>query len=183
MSTSPTRSRTQQPTRRHGRRVHAEQRRRPPFRSETGKHIGDYMAIVLDDRVMGRPPVIQSAIGTRGQITMGGKDLADAQDLALVLRPARCRCRSASPKSRNDRSEPRPGLDRQGHRAPASSPSRSSSSSCSATTASPACSRSAAWRCTCSTRWPRSPASTPCSRCPGSRASCSRSVSRSTRTC
>jgi preprotein translocase subunit SecD len=56
------------------------------FRNETGKHVGDYMAIILDKRVMGRPPVIQSAIGTRGQITMGGKDLAAAQDLALVLR-------------------------------------------------------------------------------------------------
>ena len=56
------------------------------FRSETGKHIQDYMAIVLDNRVMGRPPVIQSAIGRDGQITMGGKDLAAAQDLALVLR-------------------------------------------------------------------------------------------------
>jgi preprotein translocase subunit SecD len=30
--------------------------------------------------------VIESAIGTNGQITMGGKPLADAQDLALVLR-------------------------------------------------------------------------------------------------
>ncbi len=56
------------------------------FRNETGKHIQDYMAIILDDHVMGRPPVIQGAIGTRGQITMGGKDLAAAQDLALVLR-------------------------------------------------------------------------------------------------
>jgi preprotein translocase subunit SecD len=57
------------------------------FRAETGKHVGDYMAIVLDDRVMGRPPVIQSAIGTRGQITMGqGRSLQEAQDLALVLR-------------------------------------------------------------------------------------------------
>lgn len=56
------------------------------FRNETGKHIGDNMAIVLDNRVMGRPPVIQSAIGTQGQITMGGKDLSAAQDLALVLR-------------------------------------------------------------------------------------------------
>src|SRR6185437_3492500 len=35
------------------------------FRAETGKHINDYMAIVLDGRVMGRPPVIESAIGTR----------------------------------------------------------------------------------------------------------------------
>jgi preprotein translocase subunit SecD len=56
------------------------------FRQQTGKHVGDYMAIILDGRVMGRPPVIQSAIGTRGQITMGGKGLSDAQDLALVLR-------------------------------------------------------------------------------------------------
>jgi preprotein translocase subunit SecD len=31
-------------------------------------------------------PVIQSAIGARGQITMGGRDLQGAQDLALVLR-------------------------------------------------------------------------------------------------
>jgi preprotein translocase subunit SecD len=56
------------------------------FRTETGKHIGDFMAIVLDDRVMGRPPVIQSAIGTRGQITMRGAQLQKTQDLALVLR-------------------------------------------------------------------------------------------------
>lgn len=56
------------------------------FRRETGNHIGDYMAIVLDKRVMGRPPIIQGAIATDGQITMGGKDLAAAQDLALVLR-------------------------------------------------------------------------------------------------
>ena len=56
------------------------------FRNETGKNIGNHMAIVLDDRVMGRPPVIQGAISTNGQITMGGRDLAAAQDLALVLR-------------------------------------------------------------------------------------------------
>jgi len=56
------------------------------FRTETGRHIKDYMAIVLDQRVMGQPPVIQGAIGARGQITMGGKDLQAAQDLALVLR-------------------------------------------------------------------------------------------------
>lgn len=56
------------------------------FRRETGRHIQDHMAIVLDQRVMGRPPVIQGAIGTRGQITMGGQDLSAAQDLALVLR-------------------------------------------------------------------------------------------------
>ena len=57
------------------------------FRNETAKHVQDYMAIVLDDRVMGRPPVIIQAIGARGQITMGqGRALQEAQDLALVLR-------------------------------------------------------------------------------------------------
>lgn len=56
------------------------------FQVETGRHINDYMAIVLDERVMGSPPVIRGAIGTRGQITMGRRDLQAAQDLALVLR-------------------------------------------------------------------------------------------------
>jgi preprotein translocase subunit SecD len=55
------------------------------FGRETSKHLGDYMAIVLDGLVMGQPPVIQGRITTRGQITMGGKDLTAAQDLALVL--------------------------------------------------------------------------------------------------
>jgi preprotein translocase subunit SecD len=57
------------------------------FQRETAKHVGDYMAIVLDNIVMGYPPVINSAIGTRGQITMGqGRDLQAAQDLSLVLK-------------------------------------------------------------------------------------------------
>ena len=56
------------------------------FRTETQKNIGKHMAIILDKTVMGRPPVIQSAIGTQGQITMGGRRFQDATDLALVLR-------------------------------------------------------------------------------------------------
>jgi preprotein translocase subunit SecD len=56
------------------------------FGAETSKHIGDNLAIVLDDIVMGTPPVIQDVIRTRGQITMRGKPLQEAQDLALVLR-------------------------------------------------------------------------------------------------
>ena len=55
------------------------------FKNETAKHIHDNMAIVLDQRVMSAP-VIQSAIGNRGQITMGGGDLQQAQDLATVLK-------------------------------------------------------------------------------------------------
>lgn len=57
------------------------------FQRETAKHLKDYMAIVLDNVVMGFPPIINGAIGTRGQITMGqGRDLQAAQDLSLVLR-------------------------------------------------------------------------------------------------
>jgi preprotein translocase subunit SecD len=56
------------------------------FGEETGKHVGDYMAILLDGRVQGRPPIIQSRIGRNGQITLGGKTLQEAQDLALTLK-------------------------------------------------------------------------------------------------
>lgn len=55
------------------------------FRTETGRHVGDFMAIVLDDRVI-TAPVINSPIGSRGMITVGSRDIQDAQDLALVLR-------------------------------------------------------------------------------------------------
>jgi preprotein translocase subunit SecD len=55
------------------------------FKAETGKHIKDYLATVLDERVVSSPAVIQSAIGTRGQITMGGRDIKNAQDFATVL--------------------------------------------------------------------------------------------------
>ena len=56
------------------------------FGEETGRHVGDYMAILLDGRVQGRPPVIQSRIGRNGQITLGGRTLQEAQDLALTLK-------------------------------------------------------------------------------------------------
>lgn len=56
------------------------------FGAETGSHVGDYMAILLDDQVQGAPPVIQSRIDRRGQITLGNKTLQEAQDLALTLK-------------------------------------------------------------------------------------------------
>jgi preprotein translocase subunit SecD len=55
------------------------------FQNETAKHIKENMAIVLDQRVV-TAPVLQSAIGSRGQITLGGGTLQDAQDLAVVLK-------------------------------------------------------------------------------------------------
>jgi preprotein translocase subunit SecD len=56
------------------------------FGEGTGKNVGNYMAIVLDDRVQGRPPVIQERIERRGQITLTGHTLLEARDLALTLR-------------------------------------------------------------------------------------------------
>jgi protein-export membrane protein SecD len=55
------------------------------FERATGENTGRLMAIVLDDRVFSAP-VIQSAIGTRGRIELGGAGIEEARDLALVLR-------------------------------------------------------------------------------------------------
>ena len=55
------------------------------FGAQTGQHVGDFMAIILDDFVQGRPPVIQNRIDRNGQIEMGGRTIQDAQDLALTL--------------------------------------------------------------------------------------------------
>jgi protein-export membrane protein SecD/preprotein translocase SecF subunit len=56
------------------------------FGQETGKHVNDFMAIILDNDVQGRPPVIQSRIDRRGRISLGRRPLVEAQDLALTLR-------------------------------------------------------------------------------------------------
>jgi protein-export membrane protein SecD len=56
------------------------------FARFSGAHVGDYLAIVLDNEVMSAP-VIRDRIGARGQIEMGqGTPLEEARDLALVLR-------------------------------------------------------------------------------------------------
>jgi preprotein translocase subunit SecD len=56
------------------------------FSDETGRHVNDYMAIILDGRVQGQPPIIKGQIGANGQIELGTKPLQEASDLALVLR-------------------------------------------------------------------------------------------------
>jgi preprotein translocase subunit SecD len=56
------------------------------FGQETARHVGDFMAILLENEVQGRPPVIQSRIDRQGRIQLGGRSLQEAQDLALVLR-------------------------------------------------------------------------------------------------
>jgi protein-export membrane protein SecD len=56
------------------------------FGRETARHVGDHMAIILDQRVQSQPPVIRSQINRDGQIELGNASLREAQDLALVLR-------------------------------------------------------------------------------------------------
>ena len=56
------------------------------FGRATAEHIQDFMAIVLDGRVQGQPPIIRSQIRRSGQIELGSASIQDAQDLALVLR-------------------------------------------------------------------------------------------------
>ena len=55
------------------------------FSDFTAQHVGDYLAIVLDNEVMSAP-VIQDRIGDRGVINLGASPLDEARDLALVLR-------------------------------------------------------------------------------------------------
>jgi preprotein translocase subunit SecD len=55
------------------------------FEKATGEHIGDQMAIVIDEQVY-TAPVIRGQIANRGVIELGGANLEEATDLALVLR-------------------------------------------------------------------------------------------------
>src|SRR5437588_6714031 len=48
------------------------------FERETGRHVQDYMAIILDGRVRGQPPIIKGQIGQHGQIELGAKPLPEA---------------------------------------------------------------------------------------------------------
>ncbi len=55
------------------------------FSDLTGRHIGERIAIVLDQEVVSAP-VVRSRIGARGQIELGQASMEEARDLALVLR-------------------------------------------------------------------------------------------------
>jgi SecD/SecF fusion protein len=56
------------------------------FGLATARNIGNHLAILLDGRVQGQPPVIQGRIETSGRIQMRGRPLAEANDVALLLR-------------------------------------------------------------------------------------------------
>ena len=56
------------------------------FGRATLEHVNDYMAIILDGRVQGQPPIIRSQIRRNGQIELGNTSIQAAPDLALVLR-------------------------------------------------------------------------------------------------
>lgn len=55
------------------------------FENVTREHVGDRIAIVLDQAVYSAP-VVQSIIRQSGQIEMGNAPMEEARDLALVLR-------------------------------------------------------------------------------------------------
>ncbi|MBI4521717.1 MAG: protein translocase subunit SecD, partial [Gemmatimonadetes bacterium] len=55
------------------------------FQDVTAQHIGDFIAIVLDNEVVSAP-VIRDRIGAQGQIELGQSPMEEARDLALVLR-------------------------------------------------------------------------------------------------
>jgi preprotein translocase subunit SecD len=55
------------------------------FSQFTTQHVGDNIAIVLDDEIVSAP-VVRDRIGATGVIEMGNADIAEAADLALVLR-------------------------------------------------------------------------------------------------
>lgn len=56
------------------------------FGDVTGRHIGDQIAVLLDNEVV-TAPVVRSQIRQRGQIELGAAtDMQEARDLALVLR-------------------------------------------------------------------------------------------------
>jgi preprotein translocase subunit SecD len=54
------------------------------FGDWTGKHVGDYLAIVIDDKVLSAPVVKERIGGGSGQITVG--NAKEAHDLAIALR-------------------------------------------------------------------------------------------------
>ena len=55
------------------------------FSQFTTQHVGDNIAIVLDGEIVSAP-VVRDRIGASGVIEMGNADIAEAADLALVLR-------------------------------------------------------------------------------------------------
>jgi preprotein translocase subunit SecD len=54
------------------------------FGDWTGKHVGDYLAIVIDNKVLSAPVIKERIGGGAGQITVG--DPQEAHDLAIALR-------------------------------------------------------------------------------------------------
>ncbi len=55
------------------------------FSQFTTQHVGDNIAIILDDEVVSAP-VVRDRIGASGVIEMGNAEMSEAADLALVLR-------------------------------------------------------------------------------------------------
>ena len=85
------------------------------FGDETGRHVGDYMAILLDGRVQGRPPVIQSRIGRNGQITLGKPDPAGGAGSRAHAEGRRAAHPAQDRRGAAGRRQPRRRLDPERH--------------------------------------------------------------------
>ncbi len=106
------------------------------FGEVTQQNVGRPFAIVLDDKVLSAPNIREPILGGQAQIS-GNFTVQSANDLAVLLRRARCPRRSTS--SRNARSAPASARIRsRPARTPASSAASSSSPSCSSPTVSSA---------------------------------------------
>jgi preprotein translocase subunit SecD len=83
------------------------------FQRETAKHVHDYMAIVLDKVVMGAPPIINSAIATRGRSPWGRDAISRRRRISRSCSrraPARA---ARGRRGAQHRSRPRSRLDQQ----------------------------------------------------------------------
>jgi preprotein translocase subunit SecD len=56
------------------------------FEAATARHLNDYLAFVLDGRVLTEPARIRGTIRQRGSVELGSVTLEDAKDVALILR-------------------------------------------------------------------------------------------------
>ena len=97
------------------RHLPARPRRRPEVRRGDRQHVGDYMAIVLDGRVQGRPPVIQSRIGRERPDHAGQQEPAGGAGPGARAQGRRAAGAAQDRRGAAGRRQPRQRLDPQRH--------------------------------------------------------------------
>jgi len=84
------------------------------FERETGRHVNDYMAIILDGRVQGQPPVIKSRSGSAGRSSWAPSPCRMPRTSPWCSRRGRSPRRSHHRRAHH-RAIARPGLDQGRH--------------------------------------------------------------------